>query len=485
MKDLDYFRRQFLLTEYDNFDLAWGKTKILNYNLFYHPGLEYEHSSNDSVELFLLGFLFDCENQEYSNKQILDVLSQTDSFAHFLEQLSGYSGHYIIIYKSEVRFILLNDACAQHEIYYDTIFSTFATQPKLLSKVIHPIPHDSVDAVEFYSSEAFLSSKLFIGETTNNANILHLLPNHYIDITSKTVNRFFPDKPVKPLPMKEATKKVCEMLRGYIRAAALRYNLIMGVTGGYDSRVLFLASLGVDCKYYVTKLGDMSDNHCDITIPQELARIFGKELKIIPSNNRIDSNTNQIQESSIDFPRTLDLSEEDFAGRILLNGNISEIARNRYGYFKKLSPEDLTFLVGYSDSKFVIKEYAKWIDSSTAWFSQKGYNILDMFYWEDRMGIWAAKTKTEMGAQGYIVYSPFCSHKLLTTLLSTPRRHRDFVHNRLYYQMFKEFSPVAARIPVNPSRSNKIKRLLNILKIYNLYRIIGLKYRFIPPIQRP
>jgi hypothetical protein len=46
MVKLAFFLKQFLLTKCTNFDLQWGCEKILNYNLFYHPELEFEHIVN-------------------------------------------------------------------------------------------------------------------------------------------------------------------------------------------------------------------------------------------------------------------------------------------------------------------------------------------------------------------------------------------------------------------------------------------------------
>jgi hypothetical protein len=478
MKELEFFRRQFLLSEYENFKLPWNREKILNYNLFYHPDLEFEHVANEMIDLYLLGFLFDYENPEYSNKKILDSLKGSYSFEHFLENLTKYSGHYVIIYRSTEKFILLNDACAQHEVYYDNLFSSFATQIKLLEKVIPIVPHSSVDAINFFSSPSFISQKIFIGETTHAENIKHLLPNHYIDIEQKSIIRFFPKDQLKSNTINEASMEACKMLKGYIKAASLRNKIYMAVTGGYDSRVLFLASLDVDCKYYVSRLNNMDSRHNDIVIPQKLAKIFNKEFKVIVENP-MDKKEKLKQEISIDFPRELKIPGEEYYKHILINGNISEIARNYYGYYQNILPGELAILYGHNGNSFVCKEYEKWLKRSSSMFSEKGYNILDMFYWEEKMGNWAAKAKTEMSAMGTIIYSPFCSHKLLTILLSTPRNHRDEYSNNLYDMIINNFSNEVSKIPINPSTKKKIILILKRFKIFNLIQIIKLKFKLL------
>jgi hypothetical protein len=468
MKELDFFRRQFLLTVHDTFDLPWERGKISDYNLFYHPELEFEHVEKGGIELYLLGFLFDYENPEYSNLQILSSLSSEKSFSSLLEQLFKYSGHYVLIYKSDDKLILLNDAVAQNEIYYDKSFSTFGSQPKLLNKVITLLPHTSPESSKFYSSAEFLNRREFVGETTHLENIKHLPANHFIDIQLKTINRFFPLNPIKPISIKNASNLARKMLNGYIKAASMRYNLAMGVTGGYDSRVLFLASLDVECKYYVSKLSHLSDKHHDIFIAKKLTKALHKELTVITDRKDIDETASHVLNISIDFPRKIQKLGKYFDNHIILNGNLSEIARNCLGYNRDVKPKDLAFLYGYGNNDFVCEEYNKWLESNSSFFSEMGYHVLDMSYWEERMGIWAAKAKTEMSALGTIVYSPFCSHKLLITLLSTPRKYRDRHHNKLYNLMIKDFSPEAAKIPVNPTFRNSIIKLAKVLKVYNI-----------------
>ncbi len=468
MKELEFFRRQFLLTVHDNFDLPWERKKISEYNLFYHPELEFEHVAKEGIELYLLGFLFDCENPEYSNEQILNSLSNEKSFNGLLEQLFKYSGHYVIIYKSGDKLILLNDAVAQNEIYYDKSFSAFGSQPKLLNKVIALLPHTSSEPSKFYSSAEFLNRREFVGETTHIENIKHLPANHLIDIRLKKIDRFFPLNPIKPISIKNASSLVRKMLEGYIKAASIRHNLAMGVTGGYDSRVLFLASLNVECKYYVSKLSYLSDKHHDIFIPKKLTKVFHKEFTVISDRQDIDETASYVLDISVDFPRKIQKLGSYFDNHIIINGNLSEIARNCLGYSRNVTAKDLAFLYGYKNNDFVCEEYNKWLKTNSSLFSEMGYHILDMSYWEERMGIWAAKAKTEMSALGAIVYSPFCSHKLLITLLSTPRKYRDRHHNKLYNLIIKDFSPIAAKIPVNPTFRNSIIKLLKTLKIYNI-----------------
>ncbi len=473
MMGVNKFRKQFLLTKQTSFPYTWKKANIQDYNLFYHPELEFTNSSVHERKLVMLGTIYDWEKPAQTNQQLLDILAGIQSFGTFLTGLSKYAGQYVIIYEDETGLFIVNDACAQCEIYYDTSFTTLGSQPKLMNEVIELIPHTSQEAVEFYASQEFLSRRLFVGDTTHAGNVKHLLPNYYIDIKRKTTVRYFPFEPVPQLSTKEVVPKACQMLKGYIQAVAIREKIAMAVTGGYDSRVLFLASLSEDCKYFVSQHKNMDIKHYDIAVPQRLAKMYEKPFEVIPDKNGYEDVSD-----SIDFPRNIPQPGKYFDGYMYLNGNISEIARNAYGFCKRVLPEDLAFISGYNRFSFVAGIYRQWLENTTL-FQSNGYDILDMYYWEEKMGIRVAKEKTTMNALGKEEFSPYCSRDLLVLLLSTPHEDRDYYINKLYYSILLELSPNALKIPINPCLKLDLIRLMTKLKLYPLYRDLGLKYRFL------
>lgn len=477
----DRFRKQFLLTKAKDPDLPWEPEVIGDYRLFIHPELESEHIKKTGFEIYLLGFIYDYRKPEQSNSEILEVLSHTDSFEELVNHLAHYSGHFILIYHSGDKLRVLNDAGAQKEVYYDQDFLTAGSTPKIISRSVNAQSHTSTDAVRFYSSPEFMRRREYIAGTSHLRNIRHLLANHYIDLNKKCSIRYFPVRPIKPVSIRLASEIAREMLSGFIKAASLRNNLSMGVTGGYDSRTLFLASTGVDCRYYVSKLDHMSDDHYDITVPRRLTEAFNRDFKVISDRKDLDTDERRMMDESIDYPRYPKKLGEFFNGHIIINGSLSEIARNVFEYHRRVSGKDLAYLYGYMNETFVEKEYQKWLDNSRYHFIRYGYNILDMFYWEERMSNWAAKTKTEMSSLGREVYSPYSSHYLIESLLSTPRRQRDRQKNRLYNLMIKDFSPETAHIPVNPNSKTNMQKLMKSMGIYDLSQKIRLKLRLRPP----
>jgi hypothetical protein len=301
-----------------------------------------------------------------------------------------------------------------------------------------------------------------------------------LNIREKKTLRFFPFGDLETKSLEYVSSISSEMLKGYITAISIRNRIKMAVTGGYDSRVLFLASLNVECEYFVSKHPYMDDLHPDILIPKRLTSHYGKNFTVEEDKITGEVNKNSDYINDIDFPRFSDSAYKhgDFT---YINGNISEIARNYYGYHRNATAEDICFLSGNPEMSFVISEYGKWLKNKPL-FEKYGYNYLDIFYWEEKMGNWAAKAKTEAHALGRDILSPFNSRELLMLLLSTERKYRDSHFNRLYDLIINELSGNDKEIlktAVNPGTKQSIIRTMKLLRVYNLYRFIGVKARIL------
>ena len=267
------------------------------------------------------------------------------------------------------------------------------------------------------------------------------------------------------------------MLKGYISAIAHRHKIILPVTGGFDSRLLFLASLDLECEYFVSQHKNMGDEHYDITIAQKLTGIFNKKLQVIKDEKETTNTLNKIQ--NIDNPRTTSFPKL-VTGKVLINGNISEIARNYYNYIHPITAQKLTLLNGYSDNSFVIETYQNWLSQNKSIFDKFDYNILDMFYWEEKMGNWTAKAKTEAHAMHLELMSPFNSRALLHLLLSTKREYRDKFTSKLYRKIIENLvdNPKEINaIPTNPDFERRRALFLKKLKLFNLFDSLRLQLR--------
>lgn len=476
------YTQQFLLTKTEVSLPYFSHKKVKAYNLYCGPNLSYAYAKKGENELYLLGSIYDWERPELTNQDIAQEAVVASSFEELTLKTNKYCGEFVIIFSlRDDEIYLFNDACAQKEIYYDTGFSCFGSQPRIIGEAIELIPHDDQDAKTFYQTALFKHRCLFPGNSTHKKNIKHLLPNHFIHITKKKARRFFPVTTNKERPLDDVAGRASRMIKGFVRAISLRGKTSMAVTGGYDSRVLFLASLDVNCAYFVFKYLWMKDNHHDIVVPKKLTEIYDKRFEVIPEAACSSQNVTKSYAESIDFPRFLAFTQYAEEGMTYINGNVCEIARNYFGYHTEANAGDLCFLNGFKAMAFPSRLYDDWLQDK-ALFEQLGYNYLDMFYWEERIGNWLAKSKTEAAALNRSMTSPFNCRDLLTLLLSVKRGYRDSHFNKLFDCLIMELSENNRQVlalPINPSLKQDLIRLSKRLRLYNTYRHIGLKTRLL------
>lgn len=468
-------RRQFMLAKSNAFDLNWPTTEVGEYTLCYHSDIEYACVESGDKIIHLVGELFDWENPNWSNEDILNYLVNETSRSAFLETLSRFMGHYMLVFQSDEHFFLLNDACGQYEVYYSSDFSVVGSQVKLMSQVLSCQPHEDPEAISFFDSPSFLSKKIFVGHYTHVANVRHLRPNHLIDFKNEKVERFFPMAECSKRTLVEAASLGVQMINGYVASIAARHKIFVAVTAGYDSRVLFFTSLTHQAHYYISQHVGMPHSHIDIETGRQLSDLMNVEFRVIKDLPQPPDWLETDFGESIDFPRYVNQLSFDLEKCIYLNGNCGEVVRNYFGSFPFLTGKDLAKMLGYPNTTLATRVCRNWLSENKELLKSMNYNVLDLFYWEEKMGNWGAKKRTETNAIGRVVYSPFNSRALFEVLLGTKRKYRDSHQSIIYDEILKRMHPESLIYPINPSKKNRAIILLKKIGVYNYYRFVGFK----------
>lgn len=472
------YNRQFILNKIDQWRFNWPVISLGEYYLHRHPELECEVLQFSEHQIILLGHIFDSAFPQRSNRDILVELSKTENLKSFIDSQNNFGGHYTCFLKFDEKLFILNDAAAQSEVFYKTDFTVFASQIALMREFEELELSDDQEIKNFYSSAIFKKQAILIGDTTPYEGIYHLRPNHYLDLQKRIQHRFFPDRIRTELSTKEVAKQAAQMIKGFVEAIIHRHKSVLAVTAGYDSRILFLASLDADVKYYVSRHPSMTDEHYDIKIPKALCQQYSKAISVI-SDSELEDETREEYKQSIDFLRARTGRSGEFKGSFFINGNISEVARNYYGRFTKLSGSDLAYLNHFDDLILPQVEFEKWLSNYRSEVSKFEFNELDLFYWEERLGNWGAKAKTEWAVLGDVLLSPFNCRNLLSLMLSSSRNDRDTHDSILYNQIILNLSKDGLNLPINPGKKERLIRFMKKFGLYNMYRKIGLKYRFL------
>jgi hypothetical protein len=239
-----------------------------------------------------------------------------------------------------------------------------------------------------------------------------------------------------------------------------RAPLMQGVTAGWDSRVLLAASLNVSDRidYFVNTYGTLGAEHPDVFVPLRLTKRLGLALTV--DNTRpeapdafVEFLRDQITDAR-DLPKTRAIYTRLMRGdeRLIINGNCSEICRRYFdprGLIRStdLPPERLAAAMRFPGNEFAVAELASWRSGLHA--VDLGYELLDLLYWEQRMGIWGAQMPAEIDVASEQI-SPFNNRAALTSMLAVDCAHRTAPRYELYRRLIAALAPECLEDSVNP-----------------------------------
>jgi hypothetical protein len=275
--------------------------------------------------------------------------------------------------------------------------------------------------------------------------------------------RFYPSNTLQLEDVLEIVEMASVILQGTMTALTARFDVSMALTAGWDSRVLLAASKHVreDVEYFVYRHGTMADNHPDIQIPSSIATKFGLRFEVrkpalVVPGWFVSMLSHNVTCARV-LPKTQMIYHKLITGesRININGNGSEICRNFFDKYGKQANDDVSSvelamkIYGKKvQSAFAVKELEKWKESFEH-TSVERWNILDLLYWEQKMGNWGAQYPAEQDIAIEEI-SPFNCRQLLEILLSSPKNMRTAPNYLLYEALIRHMWPETLSFPINP-----------------------------------
>ena len=203
-----------------------------------------------------------------------------------------------------------------------------------LQKSHDPILKDFINSEHYEKSE-----RLWIGDGTIYSEVKHLMPNYFLDVLNIKTERYWVIEDVNASQeMDSAVMAAGEILRGSIKAISSRYDCMLAVTAGWDSRA-FTASKDVQdrIRYFVSTMNRLTPEHMDIKVPSKLLKKLGLKLNIVdnlsPVSEEIETTLQRNVTMARNLPKTLTIQYHfDHSGdKVNINGNASEIIRSFYG----------------------------------------------------------------------------------------------------------------------------------------------------------
>lgn len=381
----------------------------------------------------------------------------------------------ILDYDNNLR--IFSDAAGFRQVFYTKDSSKgiwCVSQPGIIAEQLN-LDFDKDIVNNFMNSPFFKNNPeyWYPGDSSSFKEIIHLLPNHYLDLNTGKSVRYWPTNKQNTLSLEECVEKSSDLLKGLIESAYHRFDLALAISAGVDSRVLLAASkeFSEHILYFTQTHQNLTEKGMDIVVPAKLLPKLSLKHKIIKCPSNMDDEfknkfKRNVTTARLDKGLIIYCSYKCFnPEKVQINGNVSGIAKCCYRLSKlsKVSGETLAKFAEMGKNTFAIKQFEKWLSTTEGIEKRYGINILDLFFWEQREGNWAAMTFTEADIANE-TFTPYNCRCLLTTLLSVEEKHRMKPKYELYKKLIMHMWPETLELPINPQPfKDRVKRLLKLL----------------------
>ena len=477
------YRRQFFFApKYIENLPDWKKVQVSEkYYLTIHPDLEHVHIKDNNREIFALGYFLDPHNPNFNDKEIItDLLNKSVYFNDIIKNTYHLSGRWLIIYRDGENINLFHDAAGSRQIFYTFHKSGVwcASQPHTIAQELNIELSTDPHLLEFINSKKFAEDEhCIVGDGTLYDNIYHLMPNHYLSISDKKINRYWPDKPILKLSMEEAANKVAELFVGLYESANNRFDLMQSVTAGVDSRALLAGSKkeSQDITYFIQKFDKLNNLSPDIRVPKKHLPNLGLEFHINKCeeydelfDDYLEKNVYMIQSEK---KKVLYYNFFKYhQGKVNVSGNIGGIIRHTgYNHFDgDGNAKELAKLFFAEDKKYVLDTIQKWLDSGILkMVEENNIYLKDLFYWEHRGANWIPMFQAELDIAIEEWNPANCRELIIASFAVSPDGKNTKKRTELYELICKKLWPETLEFPLSPPdyfsftySKNQIKKIL-------------------------
>jgi hypothetical protein len=498
------FRRQFFLSRVQTtLPNGWNFFQIGRYCLYSHPDLDVTQLSDQRKRLVLIGDIFSPAEAEKRNAEILkDIFVNVRGMKALFLQIKPYAGRFALVYMDDKEAIILHDALSLREIYYCPKENEIVcgSQPNLIIKFAKPgiMARCERDFLDYFKKNSINGRwnphRKWIGDETYYEGINHLLPNHFLDLNTCGVQRYWPNETIRRLDLGEAVSESCSFLQGSIRAMTSRYSIMAAVTAGWDSRTLLAATKDVrDRIYFFVNNQGLGPGHPDIMVPRNIFAGIGVPFHVHDVPMDVDNEFRRIFLNNTFFsserilPTIYNVYFKDHSNNVNMLG-IGEIGRTRFGKEPKyLSTYRIIHKMKQLECRYAIRQGEKILHELLPVSRAYNLNVLTLLYWEHWLGNWGVTGNSESDIAVDEI-NPYDSHKLYEIFLGVDNKYTRYDNPVIFKEMIRKMWPELMQWPINPPHNSRDKavKLLKKIRIYSLlkearYIISSFKYRFITP----
>lgn len=456
-----------------------SKLNMSHYDLFLGEDCECTVVEYKGKELSLIGYAINADKPEQPQKTMcFELLSSiNDDYSNIGDLTFFWGGRYVLVVSDGRSLVAMTDACGMKSAFYQD--DILASQARYIAEYLG-VKDDSA-AID-YISKSMKRDKEYTWplDRTKYKSVKRLLPNHIYK--NGRIERFSVRNRYVEYSDDNRANEAARLLQNSVKAAAKLKPLAITLTAGWDSRIVMAAALP-DIKQYdfvTLQYSHIYDSHQDIQVPKSLCAEYGANHHLLKSRKLNANFVNEYMNHSENghkywIQMIQSIRDYGYENHFWTKGSCNEISRNSSGilYNWQVNARILSKLYGIfadSFSKCAIKE---WLPGAKQYAKDSGYSVLELFYWEHRLGSWLAECLNEADVVGD-TFSPFNVRAYFEVIKGIEVKKRISP----FYTFFQNMLTVCSMntdIPINPNRYDSAIAKINCLvknKLHLVYNIL-------------
>lgn len=452
---------------------VWPQVQVAGtFTLAHHPSLVCTQAAVGRRELTLVGHMLDPCAPAASNEEILrQLLSRFENRTSLLKATNGLGGRWLLIAADGSERFLFHDALGLRQMFYTDPHRVGAvwtmSQPGMGADLLGLSLDPAASAfMESYAFRAH-SEYRWPGEAAPFKGLKHLLPNHWLDLDTGATYRYWPAGDISEISLDTALDRLACLLPGMVEAAAIRFDLALGLTAGIDSRLALAAARSVKDRisYMSVRQQQMANDHPDVTIPARLLGQFGLTHEIVSAQVSMTPQFSQIFKQSVYLahdqygPDAEAILKHFRRRKAVLTGSGAEVGRCSFrkelpwSDWRTITPAHLARLQCMNGETYALRYFEDWLRDAQPRHNVK---LLDLFEWEQGHGNWLAMTQLEFNIAWRENLTLYNCREILTIMLSVNEKYRRSSENKLFINLINRLWPELLNEPINPHNRGKM-----------------------------
>ena len=467
----DLYVNQFILgTAFAEQLDGWQRIEIAGgRKLTAHPDLACTQVADGPRELTLIGHILDPLAPDATNADILGALLPRFTSRELLFSTTDHiGGRWLLIAVDGDNAFLFHDALGLRQAFFTDPVEMggvwVMSQAGLATEMLPLTPDEQ--ALDYMDTQTFrrTSEARFPASASTFKGLKHLLPNHWLDLNSGRSYRYWPAASLRVWSPDAAARHIVALLSGQIRAAVKRFDVVLSVTAGFDSRLALAAAKDVVNHLRIATLrqGKMPDAFPDIDIPARLLQRLGLAHEVIQAASTMTP------EFSLRYKRNVYLAHDHYGAdaeailqhfgrtKATITGSGAEVGRRPFrgklpiADHVRYTPEVMAWLEYGSTHPFLVHHFREWLAGTNP---QGHAKLLDLFEWEQDYGNWLAMTQLEFDIAWREIFTPYNCRAVLATMLGVDEKYRRAPDYMLFRRAIELAWPELLSEPINPHRT--------------------------------